>query len=159
MRRNSTDSKHLKYILAAIALILYLIAGNVYTFLSPLVGVCFVYLLQNMRKAYKNAEDNISIYLIFLYLAFFELSSGFYLFSSALLFFTIYYLLKHRVEAVFKSESWIISIYVIATYSGMYILNNFFSYMQDKEFFHFSFIYIFYMFVDSMVAILLFKKR
>jgi hypothetical protein len=159
MRRNSTDYRNLKYILFVIILVIYQIAGSISTFLSPLVGVFFVYLLTTIQKENKNTRDQVNIYLIFLYFMFFELIRGFYLLGTLILFFIIFLFLKKRVISMFKSENWIIVIFVASAYFGLFLINNFFCYLQEKEFYSFSFIYIFYIFIDSLVSILLFKKR
>lgn len=159
MRRNSTNHQYIRHTLFVAILFLYQIAGSVNTFLSPLIGVFFVYLLKNINKEYKKTKDNISIYLSFAYLIFFELNRGFYLFSTIILFFLILLFLKKRVISIFKSENWIITIFVISTYLGIYILNNIFCYLQEKELYPFSFIYIFYILIDSVVSIVLFKNR
>lgn len=159
MRRNSSDYQHIKDVAFVVALGFYLILGNINVFLSPLVGVFFTYLLLYLNKEYKSVKDNINIYLIFLYLIFFELSRGFYLFSAVVVFFIVLYFLKKRIISIFKSENWIFTIFVISAYIGTYLINNLFCYLQEKELFSFNFMYVFYILIDSIVSILLFKKR
>ena len=159
MRRNSSDYQHIKDVAFVVALGFYLILGNINIFLSPLVGVFFTYLLLYLNKEYKSVKDNINIYLIFLYLIFFELSRGFYLFSAVVVFFIVLYFLKKRIISIFKSENWIFTIFVISAYIGTYLINNLFCYLQEKELFSFNFMYVFYILIDSIVSILLFKKR
>lgn len=159
MRRNSTDYQNLRYVVFVITLVLYLIAGSVNTFLSPLIGVFFIYLLANIKKAHRSTRDSINMYLAFFYLIFFELSRGFYLFSTIILFFLIFYFLRKKIISIFKSDNWIITIFVASAYIGTYLINNIFCYLQEKELFSFSFAYIFYILIDSVVSIVLFKKR
>ncbi|MFV0481576.1 MAG: hypothetical protein ACK5LP_06295 [Campylobacteraceae bacterium] len=115
----------------------------------------FVFLLIN----FKDSKDKIEIYLVFFYLFFFELNRGFYLFPLLLLFLMMYYKFMHKITAVFKSEDWIISIFVVICYFGFYLLNNFIAYMLDEPFFTMNLVHFFYIFIDSIISILLFKSR
>ncbi|MDR2790591.1 MAG: hypothetical protein LBB59_06420 [Campylobacteraceae bacterium] len=151
MRRNSSYNRYLKLFLLALVLLLYQIFSSVYIFLSPLVGFFFVYIVKNFRR------DNIDVYLTFLYLCFFELNQGFYLFSMVLLFAIFYNLLKPRIEAVLESRLWIIAITVTSAYLGLFFINTLLAYIFNHEFFNFGIAYFFYIIIDTVLSILFLK--
>jgi hypothetical protein len=99
----------------------------------------------------------LDFYLAFLYLCFFELIHGFYLFSTLFFFVIFYYLIKPKIASAFESESWSVAISVVIAYTGLYIVNLFFSYLLDRPFFSLSYIYIFYISIDIVLANLLLR--
>ncbi|MDR1284841.1 MAG: hypothetical protein LBJ88_01415 [Campylobacteraceae bacterium] len=127
-------------------MVIYQVFTNVYPFLSPLVGVFFIYISNRFKYGGFDA------YLAFLYLCFFELNHGLYLFSTVFLFIIFYYLIKPKIASAFESESWTIALSVIIAYVGLYLVNVFFSYLLDRPLFSFSFIYIFYIAIDIILA-------
>ncbi|MDR2081626.1 MAG: hypothetical protein LBP54_07070 [Campylobacteraceae bacterium] len=151
MRRNSSYNRYLKLFVLALALLLYQIFSSVYIFLSPLAGFFFIYIVKNFKR------DNLEVYLAFLYLCFFELNQGFYLFSTVLLFAIFYTFLKSRIEAVFENRLWIIVITVASAYLGMFFINTFLAYLFNHEFFNFGIAYFFYIIVDTILSALLLK--
>lgn len=151
MRRNSSYNRYLKLSILALVLLLYQIFSSVYIFLSPLVGFFFAYIVKNFKR------DNLEIYLVFLYLCFFELNQGFYLFSIVLLFAIFYNFLKPRIEAIFESRLWIIAITVASAYLGMFFINTFLAYLFNHEFFSFGIAYFFYTIMDTILSTLLLR--
>ncbi|MDR0407614.1 MAG: hypothetical protein LBH45_01670 [Campylobacteraceae bacterium] len=132
-------------------MIVYQIFTGMYSFLSPLVGVFFVY-ISNCFK-----YGSFKVYLAFLYLCFFELNHGFYLFSTVFLFIVFYYLIKPKIASAFESGSWTIALSVVIAYVGLYLVNVFFAYLLDRPLLSFSFIYFFYMAIDIILANLLLR--
>ncbi|MDR3345862.1 MAG: hypothetical protein LBS73_01670 [Campylobacteraceae bacterium] len=153
MRRDITYNRHLKLTFLALFLFTYQIFAGVYAFLSPLAGFFFVYIVKNFKK------EDMEIYLAFLYLCFFELNQGFYLFSMVFLFVIFYYLIKPRLVSMFESEAWIISITVISAYVGLYAVNLFFAYFLNQPFSRFSVVYIFYILIDIVLASLFLRSK
>jgi hypothetical protein len=151
MRRNITYNRTLGLVFLALLLIIYQVFTGVYSFLSPLVGVFFVHISNRFKYG------TFDVYLAFLYLCFFELIHGFYLFSSAFLFIIFYYLIKPKIASAFESETWTIAISVIIAYVGLYVVNIFFSYLFDRPIFGFGYIYIFYISIDIVLANLLLR--
>ncbi|MDR0666219.1 MAG: hypothetical protein LBF71_02295 [Campylobacteraceae bacterium] len=132
-------------------LLVYQIFSSVYIFLSPLVGFFFVYIVKNFKR------DNLEVYLAFLYLCFFELNQGLYLFSIVLLFALFYSFLRLRIEAMFENKMWIILITIIIAYFGIFLINTFLAYILGGEFFYFGAAYFFYIIIDTVLSILLLK--
>jgi hypothetical protein len=151
MRRDITYNKYVKLIFLALFLIVYQVFTSMYSFLSPLVGVFFVYISNRFKYG------NFDVYLAFLYLCFFELIHGFYLFSLIFLFIVFYYFIKPKIASAFESESWTIALSVIISYVGLYLINVFFSYLSDRPLLNFSFIYVFYISIDIILANLLLR--
>jgi hypothetical protein len=110
-----------------------------------------------MVKNFK--RDNLEVYLAFLYLCFFELNQGFYLFSIAALFAVFYTFLKPRIDAVFENRLWIVVITVASAYLGMFLINIFLAYIFNHEFFTLGIAYFFYIIVDTILSILLLKHE
>ncbi|MDR1554452.1 MAG: hypothetical protein LBS39_00305 [Campylobacteraceae bacterium] len=151
MRRNITYNRYIKLIFLVLFLIVYQAFTGVYSFLSPLVGVFFVYISNRFKYG------GFDVYLAFLYLCFFELSHGFYLFSMAFLFIIFYYLIKPKIASAFEGESWTVALSVVIAYIGLYLVNVFFSYLLDRPLLNFSFIYFFYICIDIILANLLLR--
>jgi hypothetical protein len=153
MRRNSSHNRYLKLFVLALVLLFYQIFSSVYVFLSPLVGFFFVYIVKNFKR------DNLEVYSAFLYLCFFELNQGFYLFSIVLLFAIFYYFLKLRIEAIFENKIWIIVITIVIVYFGIFLINTFLAYLFESEFFYFGIAYFFYIIIDTILSIFLLKNN
>jgi hypothetical protein len=151
MRRDITYNRFIKLIFLALFLIIYQVFTGIYSFLSPLVGVFFVYISNRLKN------DSLEVYLAFLYLCFFELSHSFYLFSATFLFIIFYYLIKPKIASAFDDELWTMALTVIVAYVGLYLVNIFFSYLLDRSLFGFSFIYLFYIAIDIILSNLLLR--
>jgi glycopeptide antibiotics resistance protein len=153
MRRNSAHNRYLKLFFLALLFITYQIFAGIYAFLPPLIGFLFAYIVKNFAK------DTIEMRLSFLYLCFFELNQGFYLFSMVFFFIIFYYLLRPKIISIFEGDLWITSITIVSAYWGLYIVNFFFSYFLNRPFPSFSSVYIFYPLMDIALAYLFLKKK
>jgi len=155
MRRNSTNPNYLKISLFALFLVLLQILSNTFLFMPTFVGVFFAYIVINIGK-----EENFSyIVLCFLYLSFYELNKGFFLFSYVILFIIYYYLFDERIRNNFKCKNCILFIYIIVAYIGYFFINSLFAYILNKQFPSISFEYIYYIAFDFIVSIFIFRGR
>ena len=155
MRRSSPDSQYIKGGLFSLFLVLYQIMTSVYTFLPLFIGVFFTYVIIN----YENEKKKNLIYLIFIYFSVYDLNKGFYLFSLLLTFFLFYNLFVERIRNVLICSNCILVLYVIVAYLGHYCLNLFISYILNSASPIFLVNYLYYIIVDSLVTILLFKGK
>jgi len=128
---------------------------SIYTFLPLFAGVLFVYIIVN----YDNEKKKNYIYLILIFLCFYDLNKGFYLFSYVLLFFVFYNVFVERIRSFLSCNSCIIVIYVVVAYLGHYVVNLFVSYILNNAAPIFSLDYVYYMVIDSLLAIALFKGK
>jgi len=155
MRRSSPDNQYIKISLFSLFLVFYQIMTSVYTFLPLFIGVFFTYIIVN----YEDENKRNYIYLIFLYLSFYDLNKGFYLFSYIFLFFIFYNLFVDRIRNFFTCSNCIIVLYVIIAYFGHYIINTFIAYILNSDGPVFLLDYFYYIAIDAIVAVILFKGK
>jgi len=128
---------------------------SIYTFLPLFIGVFFAYAIIN----YEDEKKKNFIYLIFIYLSIYDLNKGFYLFSLLLTFFLFYNLFVERIRNVLVCSSCTLVLYVVVAYLGHYCLNLFISYILNSASPIFLVNYLYYIIIDSLVAIMLFKGK
>lgn len=155
MRRSSTDNQYIKISLFSLFLIIYQIMTSIYTFLPLFVGVFFVYII----VSYNDIKKRNYIYLIFIYLSFYDLNKGFYLFTYILLFFIFYHFFVYKIRSFFSSTNWIIALYVIVAYLGHFVINSLIAYILNTDGPVFLFYYFYYIAIDIILAIILFKGK
>jgi len=155
MRRNSTNPNYLKLSLFALFLVLLQIFSNTFLFMPTFVGVFFTYIVINISKEEKFPY----IILCFLYLSFYELNKGFFLFSYIVLFILYYYLFDEKIRNNFKCKNCIIFIYIIVAYIGYFFINSLFAYILNKQFPSISSEYIYYIAFDFIVSLFIFRRN
>ncbi|HIP30208.1 MAG TPA: hypothetical protein EYG93_01585 [Sulfurospirillum arcachonense] len=155
MRRSSTDKNYLRFTLICLSLVVYQIMSSLYTYLPLFVGVFFAFIVIN----FENEKSNLYIYLSFAYLTIYDLDKGFYLFSSLLSFLIFYYLFVEKIRNFFSCTNCIVAIYVVAAYLGHSLLNSFIAYVLNQDMPSFSQGYFYYIALDVVLAIVLFKGK
>ncbi len=155
MRRNSTNTDYLRFTLAAVALILLQIFSNLFQFFPTFAGVFFSYIIINAEKE----EKFLYVVLSFLYLSFYELNKGFFLFSYFLLFIIFYNVFNQKIIDSFKCKNCILFIYISVAYIGHFFINSFFAYILNMEFPSFSQVYFYYIAFDFIVSIIFFRSK
>jgi len=155
MRRSSTDNSYLRFTLICLSLVVYQIISSLYTFLPLFVGVFFSYIVINLEKE----QNIIYVYLSFAYLTIYDLDKGFYLFSSILFFMLFYYLFVDKIRNFITCSNCIVAIYVIAAYLGHSLLNSFIAYILNQDMPSFSQGYFYYIVLDIVCAIIIFKGK
>lgn len=155
MRRSSINTNYTSVVLFSIFLVFYQIMSSLYLFLPLFVGIFFVYLVLNYQK-----EDKaVFVYLSFIYLCLYDLNKGFYLFSSILFFIIFYNLFVEKIKNFFTCSSCILVVYIVGAYIGHYFLNVFIAYLLNQTPPLFSTDYFYYIVVDSILAITIFKAE
>ncbi len=155
MRRNSIDQNYLRFTLICLGLVIIQIMSSLYTILPLFVGLFFSYAIINFSKE----EDRMYLYLSFVYLTVYDLNKGFYLFSSLLFFMIFYYFFVDKIRNFFSCNSCIIAIYVVAAYLGHFLLNVFIAYILNQDIPYFSLGYLYYIFLDVVLATILFRGK
>jgi len=155
MRRSSPDSQYIKGGLFSLFLVLYQIMTSAYTFLPLFIGVFFTYVIIN----YENEKKKNIIYLIFIYFSVYDLNKGFYLFSLLLTFFLFYNLFVEKIRNFLICSNCILVLYVVVAYLGHYCLNLLISYILNSGSPVFLVNYFYYIMIDSLIVIVLFKGK
>ncbi|WP_458701231.1 hypothetical protein ACKGJI_03765 [Sulfurospirillum sp. 1307] len=126
-----------------------------YLFLPLFFGLFFVYLILN----YEDEDKNIFIYLSFIYLSIYDINKGFYLFSSIIFFLIFYNLFVEKIKNTITCKSCILIIYIFFAYIGHYLLNVLISYILNQASPVFSADYFYYIIVDFLIALVIFKGK
>jgi len=152
MRRDSSYQANLKRVLLFAALLVYESITSIYTYLTPLYGFFFVYLIFNIEKKQKI----LIVTLLFLYMIFFEADKGFFLFSSIIFFAFFYLIAVENIIKLFHCKKCILTIFVVSGYIGIYLFNVFLSIIFETELPQFGIEYLIYMIIDSLIAFMVF---
>jgi len=152
MQRNSFYKTNIKYLLFFVFCIFYESLSSIYIYLTPLFGVMFYYLLTNI----KNQEKYFQIFLVFLYILIFEVDKGFIPFSFLLFFLFYYFFIFERIEHFFNKKISKIFFHIINAYIGYYLTNFFLDYLFGYAILNINFFYLLYIFVDTLIAVVLF---
>ncbi len=155
MRRNSTNPNYIKISFFALLLVLLQVLSNTFLFMPTFVGVFFTYIIINIS----HEEDFFYIILSFLYLSFYELNKGFYLFTYVVLFIFYYYLFDEKIRNYFKCKNCILFVYVLIAYVGHYFMNALFAYLLNEHFPSFTLEYLYYIAFDFVISVFIFRRR
>jgi hypothetical protein len=155
MRRSSTDTNYLRLFFLSISFLFLLIMGSLYTWLPSFVGLFFIYVLIN----FEDEKDRLYLYLSFLYLIFYDINRGFYLFSYIFTFLIFYNFFLDKVRNYFSCINCILVMYVLVAYIGHYFMNVFIAYLLNETIIELSKEYIYYILIDMVLASIIFKGR
>ncbi|MDN5377484.1 MAG: hypothetical protein PWQ42_780 [Sulfurospirillum sp.] len=155
MRRSSTDTNYLRLFFLSISFLFLLIMGSLYTWLPSFVGLFFIYVLIN----FEDEKNRLYLYLSFLYLIFYDINRGFYLFSYIFTFLIFYNFFLDKVRNYFSCINCILVMYVLVAYIGHYFMNVFIAYLLNETIIELSKEYIYYILIDMVLASIIFKGR
>ena len=150
MQRRIINLEPLTPIFLFCGLVVYESISSLYVYITPLVGIVFLYLVQNIHdkeKTYINLA-------LFLYLIFFEIDRGFFVFSS-LIYFLIYYNFFHNelVNSV-ACQNCLKFLIIFLFYIGFYIVNLILSLLFNQDLPIFDITYIIYFVTDFILVLL-----
>jgi len=154
MRRNSTHTNYLRLSFFALFLVLLQVLSNTFLFMPTFTGVFFAYIVMNIQKE----EDFFYIVLSFLYLSFYELNKGFFLFSHLFLFIIYYYIFDEKIRNYFKCKNCIIFVYIVIAYVGDFFINILLAYVLNQQFPNFTLEYLYYIAFDYIVALFFLRR-
>lgn len=155
MRRNSIDKNYLNIVLISLFLFFYQVVTSLYVYLPVFTGLFFAYLI----IYFGSQKRQIYLLLSFVYLEVYDLNKGFYLFSYLLLFLLFYYFFVEKIKDYITCNNCILAIYIIVAYLGHYAINAFMAYLQNQDLPLFSSIYIYFIGVDIVLSIVLFRGK
>ena len=160
MRRDRSDKKSINYLWLGVGLVIYQISTSLYTYLTPLLGLffCYVILLKDDEERTKE-ERPLEWYLAFSYIIFIELNKGFYLFSSIIFFMLFYTIMVDWMRTAFKCKNCILIAFITSGYLGIYGMNNLLAYVMNESFFVIGWEYALYIACDSIIAAIIFRDR
>ncbi|MDL0089213.1 hypothetical protein [Campylobacter gastrosuis] len=161
MRRNSSDLRYLGYGFGVLSLFAYEIATSIYLFLPPLIGLFFTYMIIEYAKKQQKSymEFGFGWHLSIAFLLFAEQIHGFYMFSSLIAFIIFFYFMVDWLFSTMKYRNFLLIIFVFSGYLGVYLVSNAINYLQNKPFLYIDAWYGFYIFIESVFAIVLFKEK
>ena len=155
MRRNSINKNYLRLALVCLGLVFYQVLSSLYTFLPLFIGVFFSYIVIN----FQDEKSRLYIYLSLVYLTIYDLDKGFYLFSSLFLVLVFYYFFVEKIRNFIICSSCILALYVSVAYFGHFLLNSIIAHILNDELPYFSQKYIYYVILDILISIIIFKDR
>lgn len=115
----------------------------------------FIYVLIN----FEDEKNRLYLYLSFLYLIFYDINRGFYLFSYIFTFLIFYNFFLDKVRNYFSCINCILVMYVLVAYIGHYFMNVFIAYLLNETIIELSKEYIYYILIDMVLASIIFKGR
>ncbi len=152
MQRDSFYKTYLKYLLLFIGLVVYESITSIYLYLSPLFGVVFFYLLQNIDKK----ESLYKIVFIFLYIFIFEIDKGFVPLSFFIFFIFYYIFVYEKIEHFFNEKIYKIAVHITGGYLGYYVVNVIISYLYNFNIPTINLKYFIYIITDILISVVLF---
>jgi hypothetical protein len=133
-----------------IGLILYESISSIYIYITPFAGYIFLYIVKN----YQNKEKKWIILSLFIYLAYFELDRGFFVFSSFIIFMVYYKLFHGELESTIACKNCLKVTTIFIYYFSFYILNLLFSLIFNCKLPKLDITYVVF-FISDIVAVLL----
>lgn len=152
MRRNSFDKRDINPFLLFIIAIVYESLTSIYIYFTPLLGVIFYYLLEHMEED----ENFLKEGLMLLYISYFEIDKGLFLFSFLIFFVLFYNFAAKPITHAIHCEKCKIVLYVGLGYFGYFILNLFLAQVFNQSIPSFGIEYVIYIITDIILVFLLF---
>lgn len=160
MRRNSSDIQLLKSLFWVAFLLVYQAATTVFTWLPPLIGLFFAYLIVlTIEKQKRLVNYGINWYFAVAYIVFAEQAHGFALFSAILAFVLFYRFVCDWIIVTFKSRAILLVLFVASGYLGVYLVSSMFLYIQNSPILNLDYEYAVYIAVESILSIVMFRER
>ncbi len=151
MRRNSTYHRTLTPYIYFVVAIIYESLASMTLFMSPLLGVGFYYIVQNIYDE-RRYRDFI---LIFFYALYVEIDRS--LIPLSFFFFTLifYKFLFRSFKKYVHCQNCLVLLYVSIGYLGYFLFNLFLSYIFNMPLAHFSSNYFIYILTDILIVLVL----
>ncbi len=152
MRRSRFDLQPLLNLALFGAALVYESLTTIVPWLTPLLGVGFVY----WRRHYRQKNYYFPIFLFFLYSVWFEIDHNLLPFSFVLTALFYHYFLSERIESALNCIFCKYGIYLLYAYGGYYLFNLFAAFLFNMPLPPFNDLYIIYMISDLLVTGVLF---
>jgi len=149
MQRDSIYKNYIKYLIIFFILVVYESITSIYPYLSPLFGVAFFYILDNLY----NKDRFFAVILSFVYILIFEVDKGFIPLSSMIFFLIYYFFIYDAIEHIFSEKNVKKFFHVFTIYIGYYILNVILEYLFNYHISGFSLKYFLYIVTDFLILV------
>lgn len=141
-----------------IFLCLYQLGSTITMYLPPLLGLYFCYLQILLTKSERSFFDlDYRWYFALFYLLFIEFCHNFYAFSAVLAFLVFHYYFADIIKKNLKFDKVLTLVYCLSAYLLSYLFNALFCYFAQDDYQSLSFLYIYYILAESLLAFVLFK--
>ena len=148
MRRNSTHQNFIALFFIFVILFIAQILSSLYPWLPPLTGFCFAYVLLSTKEE----SNKFTLFMVLLYLSFYDISQGFYPFVYVILLLIAKLFNIYRVEQTTSCDKCILFFYVAVGYLGHFVLNFFLAYFANAPLPYFSVHYLYWIGFDAILA-------
>ncbi|PSM51868.1 hypothetical protein CRN67_06785 [Campylobacter blaseri] len=126
----------------------------------PLIGFFFTYTVILNYEKIKNYKDyNSEWYQSIFFILIAEILHGFEVFSTAIFFSIFYYFIFTWLLLKVKFRNLFLVILVIIGYLGSFMASNLVLHIKDESFLPIGYEYIFYILIESVFVLLVFKGR
>lgn len=160
MQRSSSNLQALEAVFLATFTLGYQLVSSVFGSIPPLIGLFFTYaIVKHYEKDVTYKDYSLGWYIAMFYLFIAEQIHGFELFSIAISFGIFYYFFFEKLLDIVKFRDICLMIIAAYGYIATFLVSNFLSYLKDESYLVFGPEYIAYIFVESIISLLLFKGR
>ena len=156
MRRLGAEKRFLKQLAWVAFLVFYQSITTVFTYLPPLIGIFFTYMITLTLQKQKTLKE---FYFCLFYLTFAEQAHGFALFSAVIAFMLFYHLMSDWLIVTLKSRELLAVGFVASGYVWTCATSSFISYAANLPMLKFDYEYLIYVGVESVLAVVLFRGR
>lgn len=160
MQRNSLNPQSLRFNLFCIFIVIYEIFSITTTFLPPLIGIFFTYLviLKDEIDRTLGTKDK-RWYLSFAFLIFAEQLNGFEFCSVVLAWIFFYYFMNDWLKTNIKWKKLLITIYIFSGYIFTLAMSNIVLYVLNQPRMKLDYEYLLYAIIESLIALVIFRGR
>ncbi|MBR8465666.1 hypothetical protein KDE13_04745 [Campylobacter sp. faydin G-140] len=161
MQKTYANSQSLvKNFIVAVVIFGYTIVTTQFSFLPPLMGLFFAYMIIEYFTKQRTLNDfSAGWYFAILFMMFSEQIHGFYLFSSIVAFLIFFHFVCDWLFSTMRWRNCLLAILVASGYIGTFLVNNLISYIKNTTLLSLSHEYIVYIVAESILAIVLFRDR
>lgn len=155
-----SELEFLKFCFLSLFFFFYQTLTLINIYFPPFLGFLSLRMLIHKYKKEKDIEikDNFSWYFSVIFLIIIEQIHNFYLFSSALSFIFINYILRDILLGKIKSRFLLIFVFIFVEYFGTFFITNIYLNFTKQELLTFGFFYLYYIFFEALFASLFLER-
>ncbi len=148
MRRDSFNKKNIINILLFIFILFYSSLTDIFYWLPPLLGIAFVLFCRYMdtRKFYY-------IFLLMVYLLFFEAGAGFPFLSAVIFFCIAYFIFMPYLRFLVCSPKYLIPFYTLFIYYGYFLFCSIMGYITGMPVPNISLLFLVFSIIDAVILV------
>lgn len=155
-----SEIEFLKFSFLYLFFFFYQTLSLVNIYFPPFLGFFSLKMLIHKYKKEKDIEikDNFSWYFSIIFLIIIEQIHNFYLFSSALSFIFINYILRDILLGKIKSRFLLILIFIFVEYFATFFITNIYLSFNKQELLTFGLLYFYYIFFEALFALVFIER-